>query len=57
MIEDARPGRPGLRRVVLLGSADWHALPDRAGDPRTLTARQALLSADDPINIQYTTAT
>ena len=33
MIEDARPDCPDLRWVVLLGSADWHALPDRAGDP------------------------
>ena len=57
MIQDARPGCPDLRRVVLLGSADWHALPDRAGDPRALAARQALLSPDDPINIQYTSGT
>src|SRR6516225_2716759 len=57
MIEDARPDCPGLRWVVLLGSADWHALHDRAGDPRTLAARQALLSPDDPINIQYTSGT
>ena len=57
MIEDARPGCPDLRWVVLLGSADWHALPDRAGDPRALAARQALLSPDDPVNIQYTSGT
>jgi fatty-acyl-CoA synthase len=57
MIQDARPDCPGLRRVVLLGSADWHALADRAGDPRALAARQALLSPDDPINIQYTSGT
>ena len=57
MIEDARPGCPDLRWVVLLGSADWHALPDRAGDPGALAARQALLSPDDPINIQYTSGT
>jgi fatty-acyl-CoA synthase len=57
MIEEARPGCPGLRRVVLLGSADWDALPDRAGDPRALAARQALLSPDDPISIQYTSGT
>jgi acyl-CoA synthetase (AMP-forming)/AMP-acid ligase II len=37
--------------------ADWHALPDRAGDPRALAARQALLSPDDPISIQYTSGT
>jgi fatty-acyl-CoA synthase len=57
MIEDARPGCPGLRWVVLLGSADWHALPDPAGDPAALAARQARLAADDPINIQYTSGT
>ena len=57
MIQDARPGCPDLRWVLLLGSANWHALPDRAGDPRALAARQALLSPDDPINIQYTSGT
>ena len=61
MIEDARPGCPDLRWVVLLGSADWLALPDSGGDLRalaaTLAARQALLSPDDPINIQYTSGT
>jgi fatty-acyl-CoA synthase len=57
MIEDARPGCRGLQWVVLLGSDDWEALFDRAGDPRALAARQALLSADDPISIQYTSGT
>ena len=57
MIEDARPDCAGLRWVVLLGSAGWHALHDRAGDTRALAARQALLSPDDPINIQYTSGT
>ena len=61
MIEDARPGCPDLRWVVLLGSADWLALPDSGGNPRALAAalaaRQALLSPDDPINIQYTSGT
>jgi fatty-acyl-CoA synthase len=57
MIEDAQPNCPGLRRVVLLGSADWQALRDRDGDPGALAARQALLSPDDPISIQYTSGT
>ena len=57
MIEDARPGCPGLRWVVLLGSAGWDALSDPAGDPRALAARQALLSPDDPVSIQYTSGT
>jgi fatty-acyl-CoA synthase len=57
MIEDARPGCPGLRWVVLLGSADWDALSDPGVDPRALAARQALLSPDDPVTIQYTSGT
>ena len=57
MIEDARPHCPDLRWVVLLGSAGWHALPDPAGDPHALAARQALLSSGDPISIQYTSGT
>jgi fatty-acyl-CoA synthase len=57
MISDARPDCPGLRWVVLLGSADWHDLAGRLGDPAALAARQARLSPDDPINIQYTSGT
>jgi fatty-acyl-CoA synthase len=57
MIEEVRPGCPGLERVVLIGSAEWHALPDRGGDPRVLAARQAALDPHDAINIQYTSGT
>ncbi len=57
MIDDVRPNCPGLERVVLIGGADWQALPDPAGDPDALAARQATLSPDDPINIQYTSGT
>jgi fatty-acyl-CoA synthase len=57
MISEARPGCPDLRWVVLLGSADWHALPDPGGDPGALEERKARLSPDDPINIQYTSGT
>ena len=57
MIDDARPDCPGLRWVVLIGGADWQALPDRAGDPTAIAARRAMLSPDDPINIQYTSGT
>ena len=57
MISDVRPKCPGLEQVVLLGTDSWHALPDRDGD-RELPARlQTGLSADDPINIQYTSGT
>ena len=57
MIKEVRLRCPGLRWVVLLGSADWDVLSDRVGDPRALTARQARLSPDDPISIQYTSGT
>ncbi|RDI68996.1 AMP-binding protein [Nocardia pseudobrasiliensis] len=59
MIDEVRPQCPGLDRVVLLDGADWTELVDtgRAEDPAKLVAAQARLSADDPINIQYTSGT
>ncbi|KAA2262949.1 AMP-binding protein [Solihabitans fulvus] len=59
MIEQVRPACPELRQVVLLGSPEWMALADRGrgADPALLAAAQAGLSADDPINIQYTSGT
>jgi fatty-acyl-CoA synthase len=57
MIEEVRPSCPTLEWVTLIGDADWHALPDRDGDPVALADRQAMLSTDDPINIQYTSGT
>ena len=60
MIAAVRPDCPDLKDVVLLGSADWQALPQRdAGGAAVaaLAAAQAALSADDPINIQYTSGT
>jgi fatty-acyl-CoA synthase len=57
MIAEVTPGCPGLRATVLIGSADWDALPDHAGDPAALRRRQRELSPDDPINIQYTSGT
>src|SRR5215207_4351299 len=56
MIEQVRPGCRALEQVVLLGREAWTELMDRgaAGDPAELARRQARLSADDPINIQYT---
>jgi fatty-acyl-CoA synthase len=61
MIAEVGPRCPGLKDVLLLGSEEWHALAslDRA-DAAALTAlatAQAALSADDPINIQYTSGT
>ncbi|MFG3052639.1 AMP-binding protein [Kitasatospora sp. NPDC048239] len=59
MIAEVRPNCPELEQVVLLGGPDWDALlvQGRAGDPALLTERQAALSPDDPINIQYTSGT
>ena len=57
MIADVRPRCAGLERVVLLGSGEWADLLDagRAGDRAALDAIE--LSADEPINIQYTSGT
>jgi fatty-acyl-CoA synthase len=57
MIAEAWPACPDLERVLLLGSPEWNRLPDRHGDPDALAARQATLSPDDAINIQYTSGT
>ena len=59
MIEEVRPNCPDLRRVVLIGTPGWEELvaPGRTGDRAELARRQAVLSPDDPINIQYTSGT
>ena len=57
MIAEVRPGCPALEHVVLIGSAQWQALPDRDGDPAVLATAQAALDPHDPINIQYTSGT
>ncbi|MGW5381340.1 AMP-binding protein [Nocardia sp. NPDC003963] len=59
LLESVRTQCPALERVVLLDSAEWHALlaAGRAADPAGLAAARAGLSADDPINIQYTSGT
>ncbi|MQP34403.1 AMP-binding protein [Rhodococcus erythropolis] len=62
MIETVRPQCPDLTSVLLLGSPEWDAvladgLAAQASDPAPLAAAQASLSADDAINIQYTSGT
>jgi len=59
MIAEVRPKCAGLEYVVLLGGEDWTSLMDAGwrGDPASLPQLQAALSADDPINIQYTSGT
>jgi fatty-acyl-CoA synthase len=59
MIEDARPDCPDLIDAVFIGEPSWDALlaAGRSGDSSELAAIGALLGADDPINIQYTSGT
>jgi fatty-acyl-CoA synthase len=62
MIEEVSGGLPGLERVIYLGSVDWDELfvvgrMPIAGGGDQLAERQAMLSFDDPINIQYTSGT
>ncbi|OKI52135.1 AMP-binding protein [Streptomyces sp. MJM1172] len=59
MIEEVRPGCPELEFTVLLDGPRWTDLlaRGRQGDPARLARAQAELSADDPINIQYTSGT
>ncbi|GAB2639843.1 AMP-binding protein [Prescottella soli] len=62
MIEQVRPECASLEHVLLLGASEWDALVADGrsvlSDGREALARaQAALSADDPINIQYTSGT
>ena len=57
MIAEVRPRCAALEQVVLLGTGEWDALLEtgRRADRGPLGAIE--LSADDPINIQYTSGT
>jgi fatty-acyl-CoA synthase len=57
MIETVRPNTTTLETVVITDTDDWTALFVRDGDVGRVRARQTELSADDPINIQYTSGT
>ncbi|MFY9807292.1 MAG: AMP-binding protein [Pseudonocardiaceae bacterium] len=57
MISKVGPGCTDLERVVLIGSTQWAQLPVRDGAAAVLAGKQATLSPDDPINIQYTSGT
>ncbi|EME54553.1 AMP-binding protein [Amycolatopsis decaplanina] len=59
MIAEAGPKCPALEHVVLLDSPEWPSLLEVGGkaDRAPLAKRQSELSADDPINIQYTSGT
>lgn len=59
MVEQVRGRCPALRDVVYIDDPTWAGLV-RVGqgvDPARLAAREALLSCDDPVNIQYTSGT
>jgi fatty-acyl-CoA synthase len=59
MIEQVRPKCAALRDVVLIGTPGWDALLEagRTGEPGVLAEIGRMLTADDPINIQYTSGT
>ncbi|GAA0968294.1 AMP-binding protein [Actinocorallia libanotica] len=59
MIAEVRPRCPELRDVVLIGEESWDALVARGrrADAARLAQAGESLSADDPINIQYTSGT
>jgi fatty-acyl-CoA synthase len=57
MIEQVRPNCPALAQVLVLDTPGWEALTRTEIDTDRLATLGAQLSADDPINIQYTSGT
>lgn len=57
MLAEVGPRCPALREVVLIGSDEWTALAEGDADDAAVAEVAAGLSADDPINIQYTSGT
>ncbi len=59
MVDEVKPKCPALRDVILIGTSDWDGLMEagRTSDPAVLVAIARTLTADDPINIQYTSGT
>ncbi|MEV0847438.1 AMP-binding protein [Streptomyces sp. NPDC049954] len=59
LAEEVRTECSALREVVYIGEPSWDALTAAgAGVPEDeLAAREATLSCDDPVNIQYTSGT
>ncbi|WP_432014039.1 AMP-binding protein [Streptomyces cucumeris] len=59
MVEQVRTDCPALRDVVYIGDPTWDALVSSGAEvpPSELTEREAGLSCDDPVNIQYTSGT
>ncbi|GHI44683.1 AMP-binding protein [Streptomyces albidoflavus] len=59
LVNEVREECPALRETAYLGEESWAALLAAADacPPDALAAREAELSCDDPINIQYTSGT
>ncbi|GAA1994692.1 AMP-binding protein [Catenulispora subtropica] len=59
MVDAVRPDCPELREVVSFGTPGWTAFVERGADvaAETLAEREAALSPEDPIDIQYTSGT
>ncbi|MFJ5896759.1 AMP-binding protein [Streptomyces sp. NPDC093064] len=59
LVEQVRVKCPELRETVYIGDPSWEALTAAGSDvtANQLTAMQAELSCDDPVNIQYTSGT
>ncbi|MCF3964827.1 AMP-binding protein [Streptomyces fuscigenes] len=59
MVEEVRAQCPDLRAVHYIGDPSWDALVAAADGATSeqLASREAALSCDDPVNIQYTSGT
>jgi fatty-acyl-CoA synthase len=59
MIGEVSHGLDGLERVIFLGTPEWDELftSGQSGGAGALARREAELTFDDPINIQYTSGT
>ncbi|MEW1546303.1 AMP-binding protein [Streptomyces tsukubensis] len=59
LVDEVRGDCPGLRSVHYIGDASWDALlaAGTGVTDATLADREAALSCDDPVNIQYTSGT
>ncbi|MFF0545248.1 AMP-binding protein [Nocardia thailandica] len=57
MIDQVRPNCPALEQVLILGNPEWAETAATEPDTELLEVVAASLSADDPINIQYTSGT
>jgi fatty-acyl-CoA synthase len=57
MVTEVRDDCPELRDIVFLGTRDWDDLCAAGAEVTGLDDLTAALSADDPINLQYTSGT